>query len=185
MNWKNIHAIKGNPPINESQLKQTSKQFYNELEQSIKYDMFYLAIHYWEAIWITDTEEAIKRKQLNKNGIETAVIRWQRYAMLTPCFVSTFYMAPKRFTYSKVVEREGKEKVWEYPPLLEAIDILIVDEAGQVSPEIGAATFSLAKRAIVVGDTKQIEPVWNVPKKVDYANLHRHGLIPSKDIAEA
>ena len=39
------------------------------------------------------------------------------------------------------------------------IDLLIVDEAGQVSPEIAAGAFSLAKKSVVVGDVYQIEPV--------------------------
>jgi hypothetical protein len=181
-NWKITNAIHGNPPLNETQIKGgTSPFFYNELEQGIKNDMFYLAIHYWEARWILEVEKALQLDLINKNSKENAMARWRRYAMLTPCFVSTFYMAPKRFTYSKAIKKKGKADTWESPPLLESIDLLIVDEAGQVSPEIGAATFGLAKRAIVVGDTKQIEPVWNVPRKVDYANLHKHNLIAHKD----
>ena len=43
----------------------------------------------------------------------------------------------------------------------------IVDEAGQVSPEIGLPTFALAKKAIVVGDVKQIPPVYSVPEVTD------------------
>jgi superfamily I DNA and/or RNA helicase len=42
------------------------------------------------------------------------------------------------------------------------IDLLIVDEAGQVSPEIAAGAFSLARKSVVVGDIYQIEPVWGV-----------------------
>lgn len=180
-NWKTKNNIKGNPATNETQMKFSIPFFYNELEQGVKNDMFYLAVHYWEARWILKTEEALKLDIIDKNSRENASARWHRYAMLTPCFVSTFYMAPKRFTYSKAIKKVGKQDTWEKPPLLEFIDLLIVDEAGQVSPEIGAATFGLAKRAIVVGDTKQIEPVWNVPRKVDYANLHRHSLIAHKD----
>lgn len=52
-----------------------------------------------------------------------------------------------------------------------------MDEAGQVSPEVGVATFSLAKQAIVVGDVKQIEPVWNIIPKIDVGNLKKEGLI--------
>ena len=40
------------------------------------------------------------------------------------------------------------------------IDLLIVDEAGQISPEIGLPAFALAKKAVVVGDEQQIPPVW-------------------------
>ena len=183
--WKSDNHIKGDPALNETQIKRGNPFFYNELEQGLKNDMFYLAIHYWEARWIIATESALQTDIINKNSKDNALTRWQRYAMLTPCFVSTFFMAPKRFTYSKAIKNAGKADTWETPPLLECIDLLIVDEAGQVSPEVGAATFALAKRAIVVGDTKQIEPVWNVPQKVDYANLARYELISNKDDEDA
>ncbi|MEB0134642.1 hypothetical protein QN362_04790 [Actimicrobium sp. CCC2.4] len=58
-------------------------------------------------------------------------------------------------------------------------DVLIVDEAGQVSPDVGAALFALAQRALVVGDIYQIEPVWNNGEGTDRANAVKFGLIPS------
>lgn len=151
--------------------------FYERLEVSLKYDMFYTAVHYWEGRWLLATRSALEEDRLNRNGEGAAKERWQRFAMLTPCFVSTFYMAPRFFSYSKFIQVGPGQNPWEAPPLLDFIDLLIVDEAGQVSPEIGAATFALAKKALVVGDILQIEPVWNVPKKVDHANLHRYQVI--------
>lgn len=59
------------------------------------------------------------------------------------------------------------------------IDLLIVDEAGQVSPEIAAGAFSLAKKSIVVGDVYQIEPVWSVNKALDKALAVSNGAIES------
>lgn len=179
--WKLANHIKGNPPATDADFKSAEQNrevfFYDELEKGLKYDMFYLAIHYWEARWIRSVTDALSADKLDKNGISNAKERWQRFAMLTPCFVSTFYMAPKFFTYSKFIGKIASKNVYEAPPLLDFIDLLIVDEAGQVSPEIGAATFALAKQALVVGDTQQIEPVWSVPKKVDHANLHRYKII--------
>jgi superfamily I DNA and/or RNA helicase len=61
------------------------------------------------------------------------------------------------------------------------IDLLIVDEAGQVSPEIAASAFSLAKKAIVVGDVYQIEPVWSVNRALDKALAMSNGAIQSLD----
>lgn len=151
--------------------------FYEQLEMGLKYDMFYTAVHYWEGRWLMATRAAVEEDNLNRNGESAAKERWQRFAMLTPCFVSTFYMAPKFFSYSKFIRISADQNTWETPPLLDFIDLLIVDEAGQVSPEIGAATFALAQKALVVGDILQIEPVWNVPKKVDQANLYRYQVI--------
>jgi superfamily I DNA and/or RNA helicase len=94
-------------------------------------------------------------------------------------------MIPKFFTYSRFIKTlsDGKPS-FEAPSLIGGIDLLVVDEAGQVAPEVGAASFALAKRAIVVGDIKQIEPVWNVPPKVDYSNLIRYGIISGEDDKE-
>ncbi|HEY9002030.1 MAG TPA: AAA domain-containing protein [Mucilaginibacter sp.] len=151
--------------------------FYEQLEMGLKYDMFYTAVHYWEGRWLIATRSALQEDRLSRNGEGAAKERWQRFAMLTPCFVSTFYMAPRFFSYSKFIQAAPGQNTWETPPLLDFIDLLIVDEAGQVSPEIGAASFALAKKALVVGDILQIEPVWNVPKKIDQANLYRYEVI--------
>jgi len=63
--------------------------------------------------------------------------------------------------------------------MLEFIDLLLVDEAGQVTAEVGMASFSLAKKAMIVGDIYQIEPVWNATPRIDYANLRKYDLIDS------
>jgi superfamily I DNA and/or RNA helicase len=86
--------------------------------------------------------------------------------------VSTFYMTPSTF-----MAGEYQDRVWRDIPLFSEIDLLIVDEAGQALPEVSAASFSLAKRALVVGDTDQIEPVWSVPASVDRANLKLYNLL--------
>jgi len=183
INWKVSEGVVGNPPMSEEGLRTSDKGgkpfLYNELEVGIKNELFFLATHYWEGRWLVETESVVDNELQKKNGLVHAQHRWQRFAMLTPCFVSTFYMAPKFFTYSLFI-KDSKTKIkFENPPLINFIDLLIVDEAGQVSPEVGMATFSLAKRSIVVGDVKQIEPIWSVPKKVDIANLSRYGLVSS------
>jgi len=61
------------------------------------------------------------------------------------------------------------------------IDLLIVDEAGQTSPEVAAASFSLAKRAIVVGDVYQIPPVWGIKKHLDVSLAMQAKVIDSKE----
>ena len=78
--------------------------------------------------------------------------------MLTPCMVMTFYTMPKVFE----THLDGKGI-----PYFQDVDLLIVDEAGQVSPEVAIPSFSLAKKAIVVGDVYQIPPVWTVNSEID------------------
>lgn len=141
------------------QLKETSipvkgeYTFYDELDK-LRAKLFALSIRYWEGRWLLETK-------LSGSTTESESSRLKRYAMLTPCFVSTFHSAPQKLSYW---DREIRY-------LTGFIDCLIVDEAGQASPEISMAQFALAKKAVVVGDVKQIEPVWNILNSVDKANL--------------
>jgi superfamily I DNA and/or RNA helicase len=87
-------------------------------------------------------------------------------------------MAPKFFSCYRFFKKgEDGKNIFDTPPLFDFIDLLIVDEAGQVSPEVGTATFALAKQAVIVGDVKQIEPVWNISNKIDVGNLKKCELI--------
>jgi hypothetical protein len=56
--------------------------------------------------------------------------------------------------------------------------LLIVDEAGQVLPEVAAASFALAKKALVIGDTEQIAPIWNSLPRIDIGNMVEENILP-------
>jgi hypothetical protein len=187
-NWKTKNSIKGNPPKTEEEywdfellkIKNNSDPncFYDELDVSFRHKAFQLALHYWEGEYLTMLESDLANMNFDKKGLEAIKNRWQRQARLTPCFVSTFYMAPKFFSYFKFFKKgEDGKNIFDTTPLFDFIDLLIVDESGQVSPEVGIATFALAKQAVVVGDVKQIEPVWNITNKIDIGNLKKCDLI--------
>lgn len=190
--WKKDNSITGNPPPTEESywdfelLKiredKAPNCFYDELDVSLRHKAFQLALHYWEGRYLLDLELDLADPKFLSKGAPATKNRWKRQAKLTPCFVSTFYMAPKFFNYLKFLKKgdDGKS-IWDFPPLFDFIDLLIVDEAGQVTPEVGAATFSLAKQAIIVGDLKQIEPVWNISEKIDKGNLKKTQLIKDYD----
>ena len=57
----------------------------------------------------------------------------------------------------EVSRRDGDTFSADY--LYDFADLLIVDEAGQVRPEIAGASFALAQKALVIGDTLQIAPI--------------------------
>ncbi len=190
--WKTTNSINGNPPKTEDEyrelelvkVREGSKPncFYDELDMSLRYEAFQLALHFWEGKYLIQLESDLSDVNFDKKGLVATKNRWQRQAMLTPCFVSTFYMAPKFFSFFKFLKTgEDGKNIFDNPPLFDFIDLLIVDEAGQVSPEVGIATFSLAKQAIIVGDVKQIEPVWNISNKIDVGNLRKCELITSYD----
>lgn len=65
--------------------------------------------------------------------------------------------------------------------LFDFIDLLIIDEAGQVSPDVSGATFALAKKALVVGDMQQIEPIWGITESIDIGNLREKKVVSTGD----
>ncbi|OJF95657.1 hypothetical protein AX761_17080 [Rhizobium sp. 58] len=154
---------------------------FDELERradiEIRFFMFLLTTHYWEGRWLLAMEADLSGivASKGKNGKATVIPRWHRRMMLTPCAVATFASLPGKMTYTR---RDGGKWATEY--LFDFIDLLIVDEAGQVLPEVAGASFSLAKRALVIGDTQQIEPISSVLRPVDVGNLRNSGLLASE-----
>ncbi|GAB6456971.1 hypothetical protein bcgnr5380_58010 [Bacillus cereus] len=146
------------------------------LDLGPRYEAFKLATHYWEGRYLQFVGQALQAQDEipNKKSPEKLRALYRRLAMLHPCFVATLFTLPDRMTAWL-----GKEI-----PLLEEIDLLIIDEAGQVPPEIGVPAFALAKQAVVVGDVDQIEPVWSVPMPIDAANAV-HSAVASQDTLEA
>ncbi len=128
------------------------------LDKNTRYISFWLAVHYYEARWL-EKECMLTDKQKGTNYENVLKNFYQRLSLITPCMVMTFYMLPRQFTiYS---DEDNKDFLYNF------IDILIVDEAGQVSTEIGACSFALAKKSIVVGDENQIKPVWGIDRPLD------------------
>tara|TARA_R110002072_G_scaffold24806_3_gene83845 strand:- start:3209 stop:6640 length:3432 start_codon:yes stop_codon:yes gene_type:complete len=141
-----------------------------------RFRLFLLATHYWEGRWIMAMEEDLPGivRSRRKTGRTAVIPRWHRRMMLMPCAVSTFATLPGKMTYTTFSAGEFAKQY-----LLNFVDLLIVDEAGQVLPEVAGASFALAKRALVIGDTQQIEPISSVPKPVDIGNLQECGLLSS------
>ncbi|UIO43870.1 AAA domain-containing protein [Brevibacillus brevis] len=137
------------------------------IDKKIRYVEFWLAVHYFECRWVNG-EDALTEKQVGKSFKNVLEKFYNRLAMITPCLVMTFFMLPKQFL---AYGDQTNFFLYNY------IDLLIVDEAGQVSPEIGAGAFALAKKAIVVGDVYQIEPVWSINRALDKALALSSGAI--------
>lgn len=130
------------------------------LDLTVRYRLYWLSVHYNECRWLRKLES-----QTNDDGSLRKVygkFLFEEIKYICPCIISTFYMAPRLFGYSR---RKDGRMTYNYA----LADLLIVDEAGQVSPEIGLPTFALAKKAIVVGDVKQIPPVQGIHESTDEA----------------
>ncbi len=138
------------------------------LDISYRFEAFWLAIHYREVDYLLRLK-ALQAKSPNQRSKERSkhmyIEKLRRIACLTPVFISTFHSLPRYATYYY------KNKNCPYYNLF---DVLIVDEAGQVAPDIGIPAFALAQKTIVVGDTKQIEPIWSVTHPVDYHLIKKY-----------
>ncbi|MBO9745969.1 AAA family ATPase [Xanthomonas phaseoli pv. dieffenbachiae] len=144
----------------------------------IRFPIFLLTTHYWEGRWLLEMQELLPRiaQERKKTGRVTLEKRWRRRMKLTPCIVSTLFMLPKEMLVSR---HDGSGFVPDY--LYDFADLLIVDEAGQVLPEVAGASFALGKKALVIGDTLQIEPIWSIPPSVDIGNLHSAKLLSNEN----
>lgn len=134
------------------------------MDISFRYEAFWYAIHYREAEYLLNLEVRLEKnskdKERGKIGYKEKL---QRFAGVTPIYISTFHSIPRFSTFYD--NAEGEKAYYDL------FDLMIVDEAGQVAPDIAIPSFSLAKKAIVVGDVFQIEPVWSVEEKLDIVNL--------------
>lgn len=139
-----------------------------------RFHLFRLACHYWEGRWLLAMGDHLDEIAAShrKTGRKTVEPRWRRRMMLTPCAVSTFASLPGKMSFGL---KSGGD--WKTGHLFGFIDLLIVDEAGQVLPEVAAPSFALAKHALVIGDTQQIEPISSVSSAVDVGNLQNSGFL--------
>ncbi|RIB86310.1 AAA domain-containing protein, partial [Escherichia coli] len=137
-------------------------------DTQIRFPAFLLTTHYWEGRWLMDMARIDDlQEEKKKKGAKGVTARWQRRMKLTPCVVMTCYMLPGNMQIS---EHKGQRK-FEKSYLYDFADLLIVDEAGQVLPEVAAASFALAKKALVIGDTEQIPPIWSIAPAIDVGNM--------------
>ena len=145
----------------------TMREITEYMDVSLRWRSFWLAVHYYECIWLET--QPISEDDIWKTTRTILEEKHRQLAMLSPCFVMTFYMLPSKMkTYNDIF-------------LMNHIDLLVVDEAGQTSPEVAAASFALAKKAIVVGDEYQISPVWGLCRSLDIAIAIECGVIQNQE----
>lgn len=139
------------------------------IDTKIRYIEFWLAVHINECRFL-NREFMVTKNQRGKTFKNVLEDFYRQIALLSPCFVMTVYKMPTNF------------KCYDGGYLFDYIDLLIFDEAGQCSPEIAAPQFSLAKKAIVVGDECQIPPVYSLDLTMDITLAVQNNVI--KDDSE-
>lgn len=139
----------------EDLLNDVWEKFENVLDCTIRVKVFHLIMRYMEGGWLFKLKQ--RRKSADSDNIVETI---RHHCMIAPCIVVTAFTLPKLMKLSSQINQISKYH-------FNSIDLLIVDEAGQMQSEVGASCFSFAKKAIIVGDTYQIEPVWQYNKTED------------------
>jgi hypothetical protein len=91
---------------------------------------------------------------------EAALAAWQTLFLVVPVVSTTFASVSRLFR----------------PLRAEALGWLLVDEAGQATPQSAVGALWRCRRAMIVGDPLQLEPITTVPFKVEQAIRRHHGV---------
>jgi AAA domain len=91
---------------------------------------------------------------------EATLAAWQALFLLVPVVSTTFA------SVSRLFRQLGAE----------ALGWLLVDEAGQATPQSAVGSLWRCRRAVIVGDPLQLEPITTIPFKVEQAIRKHHGV---------
>jgi len=98
----------------------------------------------------------------------------EKKALIPDLWSSLFLTVPLISTTFASMERMFRD----LPP--ESLGWLFVDEAGQASPQAAVGAIFRTRRAVVVGDPVQIEPVVTLPERLTHAVCRHFGIDPDR-----
>ncbi|MCL6441868.1 MAG: hypothetical protein K6T83_00135 [Alicyclobacillus sp.] len=132
--------------------EETARRLWNEYaEIAYKPAVFHVAARVWEGRWLE-----VMQNDTNARSLDDEL---RIASMIAPFVVATIHRLPTLANHPRM-------KAGAFA------DLVILDEAGQASVELAAASISCGKRVVAVGDGKQLEPVRSVEKSEDDI-LHR------------
>lgn len=146
--------------ITENEDAQSACPWTNEEYDALREELFYYSLQL-QKCFILSSEQIKKNIELlnkfwngnitsEKSKIEMFPHLFATLSLLVPV-VSTTFASVSRF-----LKYIGKEEM----------GILIVDEAGQATPQSAVGALWRCKSAIIVGDPLQVEPICTIPKKL-------------------
>ena len=157
--------------INEKVEVQISSFFVSEEYDRLREELFYEALHLHKSFVLNS--QAFKTNLgliVNMlNSLSYNDIKRKYYAQLLP---NLFLLVPVISTTLASVER-----FLSFIPQ-DSLGLLILDEAGQATPASTLGIINRSKKAIVLGDPLQIEPVVNIPLEL-FAILDTKNTLPN------
>ncbi|SDJ22663.1 DEAD/DEAH box helicase [Salimicrobium halophilum] len=143
--WLKNHGYEGS----------TKEDMASCLDLDYRTKAFSLAARYWEGRFLLEHEPDPQAPFL---------LRFQSFRKIAPLLVIPIADLPLFLT-----EEETEA------PAYEAIDLLMIEESGQLLPEMAAAAVSLTKNILAIGDVHQVKPLFNITKTFDFANILNNG----------
>lgn len=146
------------------------EDFERVIDTTLRVSEFWLAVHWVEGTWLLQQKKFYDEHKGNK--FPPQFLFEHSRAGLFPCAVATLYRLPRLLRES--LQNGFAQYHWR------RADLLIVDEAGQVMPQLGLAALALAKKTVVVGDALQLAPIHSVDARIEDLMLTRkdlHGYI--------
>ncbi len=139
-------------------------QYYNWLREGnwdknleIMKTSFLYALHYWEARFLERIEDLFTQQDKgNTLEFRSFLEAIETLSLFTPFLGMTLHQLAKHFGGINVTQ-----------VATESIGLLILDEAGQICPEIGFFALSLAQKALIIGDSMQLEPIHAISENED------------------
>ena len=115
------------------------------------------ALHYWEASFLEEIEAQFTHQGRNRKlAFQSSLHAIETISMLTPFVGMTLHQLAKHFGGVNNAQIAAG-----------SIGLLILDEAGQICPETGFFSLILAQKALVVGDSMQLEPIHSISENED------------------
>lgn len=144
---------------------QEETQWY--LDQALRTELFWLAVHYWEATWLSESESYFKAYDQEYLPVKTAV-DWQYYAMLGHAFIVPFA------EIHSVFEQAFAEKT-------RVIDWLIVEETQRFLPMEVLSVLGKSNRVVALGDEYGMQPERAMTALQDVQALEKQALAHTDD----
>jgi hypothetical protein len=155
--------------------RQQATPWFTDVAQRVRDEVFIAAV----AVHRAFADAAAKPLRHNLGALMNAFTTQtlpgvEKQALLPDLWASLFLVVPLiSTTFASVNRMLGK-----MPP--ESLGLLLVDEAGQAVPQAAVGAIMRSRRAIIVGDPVQIEPVVVLPDTLTHAICRRLGADPER-----
>lgn len=153
--------------VDDQGVKHVAEEIYWYLDQALRAELYWFAVHYWEAMWLSDIDTHFQKYDQEYLPVKTAS-DWRHYAMLGHAFILPLSDIPTVFEPIFLEEEAG-------------MDWLIVEGAQQFLPMEALAILAKADRVIALGDEQGMQPTRAMTALQDVQVVEAQGLAHTDD----